>query len=193
MPLQECPSQRCKDNRSKGKIQMQTRGSRFVKYQELRVQELPDQVPVGHIPRSIKVHCRGELTRQCTPGDIVTVSGVFLTVRYTGYKAISAGLQADTFVDATQIVKQKLGYSELIASNSIPRQVMAIARDADPYSRLANSIAPEIFGHDDVKKALLLQLVGGVTRSLEDGMKIRGDLNLLLMGDPGWTLILFDK
>lgn len=59
---------------------MQTRGSRFVKYQEMRLQELPDQVPVGHIPRSVTVHCRGERTRQCGPGDIVTVSGIFLAV-----------------------------------------------------------------------------------------------------------------
>jgi DNA replicative helicase MCM subunit Mcm2 (Cdc46/Mcm family) len=44
----------------RGKIHMQTRGSRFVKYQELRLQELPDQVPVGHIPRAVTVHCRGE-------------------------------------------------------------------------------------------------------------------------------------
>jgi DNA replication licensing factor MCM7 len=58
MPLDVCPSQRCKDNKTSGKIQMQTRGSRFVKYQELRLQELPDQVPVGHIPRSISIHCK---------------------------------------------------------------------------------------------------------------------------------------
>lgn len=60
-----------------------------------------------------------------------------------------------------------------------------MANDRDPYSRLAMSIAPEIFGHEDVKKALLLQLVGGSTRVLSDGMKIRGDINICLMGDPG--------
>lgn len=58
MPLQKCPSQRCRDNNSAGQLHMQTRGSRFMKYQEIRVQELPDQVPVGHIPRSMTVHCR---------------------------------------------------------------------------------------------------------------------------------------
>jgi DNA replication licensing factor MCM7 len=60
-----------------------------------------------------------------------------------------------------------------------------VANSSDPYSRLALSIAPEIFGHEDVKKALLLQLVGGSTRVLADGMKIRGDINICLMGDPG--------
>ena len=55
----------------------------------------------------------------------------------------------------------------------------------DLYHKMAQSIAPEIFGHDDVKKALLLLLVGGATRQMEDGMKIRGDINVCLMGDPG--------
>ena len=185
MPIDKCPSQRCIDNKTKGKVHMQTRGSRFIKYQEVRLQELPDQVPVGHIPRSMTVHCRGEHTRACGPGDIVTISGVFLTVRYTGYHAITAGLQADTFIEAMSIEKQKLGYDEIKNDSAMNRQVENIAKEADPYSRLAQSIAPEIYGHEDVKKALLLQLVGGVTRSLSDGMKIRGDINICLMGDPG--------
>jgi DNA replication licensing factor MCM7 len=58
MPLLKCPSQRCRDNKTPGKINFQARGSRFIKYQELRLQELPDQVPTGHIPRSMTVHCR---------------------------------------------------------------------------------------------------------------------------------------
>jgi len=185
MPIQKCPSSRCVDNRTDGKIIMQTRGSRFVKYQEIRVQELPDQVPVGHIPRSITIHCRGELTKQCSPGDVITVSGMFLATRYTGYHAITAGLQADTYVEATQISKQKLGYDELVSNRAAHKQIRDIASDPDPYTRLATSIAPEIFGHEDVKKALLLMLVGGVTKRLSDGMKIRGDINICLMGDPG--------
>jgi DNA replication licensing factor MCM7 len=81
MPVNRCPSQRCKDDKTLGRVHMQTRGSKFVKYQELRVQELPDQVPVGHIPRALTVQCRGEQTRACGPGDIVCISGIFLTVR----------------------------------------------------------------------------------------------------------------
>lgn len=54
------------------------------------------------------------------------------------------------------------------------------------YDRLASSLAPEIFGHADVKKALLLCMVGGVTRHLKDGMKLRGDVHLCLMGEPGY-------
>ncbi len=60
--------------------------------------------------------------------------------------------------------------------------MQAISQANDVYDRLAASIAPEIFGHEDVKKALLLCMVGGVTRQLSDGMKIRGDIHMCLMG-----------
>lgn len=188
MPLVRCSSERCKDNKSAGRVHMQSRGSRFMKYQELRVQELPDQVPVGNIPRTITVQCRGEQTRKCGPGDIIRLSGILMTVKYNGYKAITAGLQADTYILATNIEKQKLSYEDLANQNSTHSNaliVREIASSPDPYSLLARSIAPEIFGHEDIKKALLLQLVGGVTRVLSDGVKIRGDLNICLMGDPG--------
>jgi DNA replication licensing factor MCM7 len=65
------------------------------------------------------------------------------------------------------------------------KQIEEEAETDDIYTRLARSIAPEIFGHADVKKALLLLLVSGVTRNMTDGMKIRGDINICLMGDPG--------
>lgn len=185
MPVQRCPSLKCKDNKVAGKVHMQTRGSRFVKYQELRVQELPDQVPVGHIPRTMTVHCRGEQTRQCIPGDVVTVSGIFLTARYSGYRAIKAGLLGDTYLEASCIEKQKQSYEECAVDMQYQSEVYTISQEPNPYSRLANSIAPEIFGHEDIKKALLLQLMGGITRVLPDGMKIRGDINICLMGDPG--------
>ena len=187
MPIVVCPSERCKDSKTTGRVNVQTRGTKFVKYQELRVQELPDQVPVGHIPRSMTVHCVGELTRLCGPGDIITVSGIFLAVRYGGFRGIKAGLQSETYLEASSVSKQKITYEKLGQALDYETQkaIRDIGQDADPYSRLAASIAPEIFGHEDVKKAMLLQLVGGVTRSLPDGMKIRGDINICLMGDPG--------
>ena len=187
MPIVVCPSERCKDNKTTGKVTMQTRGSKFMKYQELRLQELPDQVPVGHIPRSMTVHCRGEQTRACGPGDIVTVSGIFLAVKYGGFRGIKAGLQTETYLEASAIVKQKQTYEKLgqALDPETQKAIKEIGQDHDPYSRLASSIAPEIYGHEDVKKAMLLQLVGGVTRVLPDGMKIRGDINICLMGDPG--------
>jgi DNA replication licensing factor MCM7 len=68
---------------------------------------------------------------------------------------------------------------------AMEEEIDRMADDPEIFSKLARSIAPEIYGHEDIKRALLLQLVGGVTRNLHDGMKIRGDINICLMGDPG--------
>lgn len=202
MPLLQCSSQRCKDNGSKGRLQMQSRGSKFTKYQEIKLQELPNQVqysvlaqkqylctlyqvPVGHIPRSIKIRCHGEVTRSCSPGDVIVLSGVFLAVKTEGFKSLKSGLQAETYIEAFKIERAKQNFTGLETLECTRELMREVANDSDPFSRLASSIAPEIYGHEDVKKALLLQLVGGVSKSLEDGMKIRGDINVLLMGDPG--------
>jgi DNA replication licensing factor MCM7 len=187
MPILTCTSLRCKDNKSTGRINMMNRGSKFIKYQELRVQELPDQVPVGHIPRTITVQCKGETTRQCGPGDIVTISGIFLAQKIQKAFQSRTSLTNTTYLNACIISKEKQNYNDITngLDSEANKLVTEIANDPDPYARLAASIAPEIFGHEDVKKALLLQLVGGVSRSLSDGMKIRGDINICLMGDPG--------
>lgn len=75
--------------------------------QELRVQEQSDQVPVGHVPRSVTVHASGEVTRLAIPGDHVSVTGVFLPVLKTGFKQFSQGLLSDTFLEAHRIAKLK--------------------------------------------------------------------------------------
>lgn len=106
-------------------------------------------------------------------------------MKYQGYRAITAGLQTDVFMEAFSIEKQKLSFSSLLLRDTDEASILEIARDVDPYTKLALSIAPEIYGHEDVKKALLLQMVGGVTKQMSDGMRIRGDINILLMGDPG--------
>jgi DNA replication licensing factor MCM7 len=119
------------------------------------------------------------------PGDEVHIGGIFLPVPYTGFQAIRAGLLHDTYLEAHSIYQQKKQYSEMQMTPEIAQQIQDLKRDPGVYSKLAESIAPEIYGHADVKKALLLLLVGGVTKVTGDGMKIRGDLNVCLMGDPG--------
>ncbi|KAG5463267.1 MAG: DNA replication licensing ATPase, partial [Olpidium bornovanus] len=184
-PLFECPSQDCMTNNSKGQLYMQTRASKFLKFQEVKLQELTDQVPVGHIPRTMTVHLYQSLVRAVNPGDVVNVSGIFLPTPFTGFKALQAGLLADTFLQAQHIVKQKKQYADMELNPEALARVFDLAEDPDLYTKMSQSIAPEIYGHEDVKKALLLLLVGGAAKCMPDGMKIRGDLNVCLMGDPG--------
>jgi DNA replication licensing factor MCM7 len=184
-PLSECPSPECKANETKGELYHQTRGSKFIPYQEIRLQELPREVPVGHIPRSVTLKCFGKLTRLCTPGHMITVDGIFLPAPYQGFRAIKAGLTTETYVAVTRLESNKKGYDEFKMSAEEEEEIEEASRSDDVYENLASSIAPEIFGMTDVKKALLLLLVGGVERNMKDGMNIRGDINVLLMGDPG--------
>jgi DNA replication licensing factor MCM7 len=184
MPIEMCQSQDCQLNKSGGRLCLQTRGSKFVKFQEVKIQEHSDQVPVGNIPRSLTIYAKGENTRLCKPGDHIQVTGVFLPVLKTGFKQVSAGLLSDTFLEAHSIVKlNKTEDEEMLADQLSEEEAARICED-DFYSKLTNSIAPEIYGHEDVKKALLLMLVGGVDKN-PSGMKIRGNINICLMGDPG--------
>lgn len=184
MPLIMCNSNDCRVNKSGGRLYLQTRGSKFMKFQELRIQEHSDQVPVGNIPRSMTVYARGELTRLAVPGDHVVVTGVFLPLAKTGFNQITQGLLADTFLDAHRIVKVNKAEDEELEITELTAEELKELEEDDFYDKLACSIAPEIYGHEDVKKALLLLLVGGVDCN-PSGMKIRGNINICLMGDPG--------
>ncbi|KAI4329805.1 hypothetical protein MLD38_028150 [Melastoma candidum] len=168
LPLFQCPSKRCEINKTKENL-LQLGASKFLKFQEAKIQELADHVPKGHIPRTMRIHFRGELTRKMAPVDVVELSGIFLPIPYTGYRAMRASLVEDTY---------KLREDE-------EEQIARLAEDGDIYNKLSRSLAPEIFGQEDIKKALVLLLVGAPYRKLKDGMKIPGDLHIWLMGDPG--------
>ncbi|CAO2826636.1 unnamed protein product [Amaranthus hypochondriacus] len=185
MPLFECPSRRCKTNNTKGNLILQLRASKFMKFQEAKIQELSEHVPKGHIPRSMTVHLRGELTRKVAPGDVVEISGIFLPIPYTGFRAMRAGLVADTYLEAMAVTHFKRKYEEYELRSDEEELIGRLSEDGEIYNKLARSLAPEIFGHEDVKKALLLLLVGAPHRKLKDGMQIRGDLHICMMGDPG--------
>mmetsp|Transcript_29073 Transcript_29073/g.71824 ORF Transcript_29073/g.71824 Transcript_29073/m.71824 type:complete len:727 (-) Transcript_29073:303-2483(-) len=185
-PIGKCPSGFC-TNRvvPNGQLFLETRASKFIKYQEVRVQELSEDVPIGHIPRSLTVQVKGDLTRSLGPGDIVNITGIFLPKPFTGFKAMQAGLVANTYIEAMAVTQCKTRYSDFSVSPDVLSKLQQLRHEPDIYGSLAQSIAPEIFGHTDIKKALLLLLCGGVKRSLTDGIKIRGDIHICLMGDPG--------
>ena len=186
MPLVDCPSKVCINNQNRGKLYMQTRASKFVSFQEIKVQEPSTEVPTGHVPRSLTILALGETVRNCAPGDMITVHGIYMPSSISGLKSGRSKLIHETYIDAFKIIKQKASYKD----TSMSEDMVAIIqqqkkRTPDLYYTLSKSIAPEIYGMDNIKKALLLMLVGGVDKVMNDGMKIRGNINILLMGDPG--------
>jgi DNA replication licensing factor MCM7 len=190
MPVSECPTPACKTNRIAGKIQLNHRTSKLVANQEVRVQEPARDVPMGSVPRSMTVVLRGELCHSLRPGEAVTVTGVYVPIKHTGFAKIKKGNQVEMQLHAHHVVKHKESISSSSSSSSAfddkkqNEEIDALSVSGDGYEKLAKSIAPEIYGHLDVKKALLLMLVGGLTKTRPD-VQIRGDLHILLMGDPG--------
>lgn len=184
-PLTECTSAVCKTDNQRGQLFMLTRASKFLSFQEVKVQEMASQVPVGHIPRTLTIHVNGDLVRSMNPGDNVDVGGIFLPSPYTGFKALRAGLLTETYLEAQSVSQHKKQYELLDITPEVKERIAALHQEGGIYTRLAQSIAPEIFGHLDIKKILLLLLCGGVTKEIGDGMRIRGDINVCLMGDPG--------
>ena len=188
-PKIECPSNKCVANKTNGQLQMQIKSSKFISFQELKIQEPSDQVPIGHVPRTLKVLCKGVNTKQCSPGDYVTITGCYLPAPFYGFKAIKAGLSHDTYLEAYELVKDKQNFKESLLTHDTLNQVYELQKKMESeralFHKLAGFICPEIFGMDEIKQALLLLMVGGNTREMSDGMKIRGNVNVLLMGDPG--------
>jgi replicative DNA helicase Mcm len=156
----------------------------FVDYQVIRLQELPEELPAGQLPQSYDVNFTGDMVNVARPGDRVIVTGVvkveaeysqtagklrFFRSRIDGNYAESLGKEPEQ----TQLTKED---EELIQN---------IASQPNAYERLFQSIAPAIYGYETQKETILLLTVGASQRMLPDGTTLRGDINVLLVGDPG--------
>lgn len=103
----------------------------------------------------------------------------------SGFRQLTGGLLSETFIESHQILKVNKTETDIDDDDAESLNAVKKLNQAEGfYNRLSSSIAPEIYGHEDLKKALLLLLVGGVDKS-PYGMKIRGNINICLMGDPG--------
>lgn len=116
----------------------------------------------------MKCIATGVNTKKCGPGDIVTITGVYLPAPYTGFAAMRSGLAHDTYLDCYQVNKDKQNFRESFLSEENLEKVQDIINSSSGeynlYTRLASSICPEIYGMEEVKRSLLLLMIGGVTK-----------------------------
>ncbi|OLN85004.1 DNA replication licensing factor mcm5 [Colletotrichum chlorophyti] len=164
--------------------------SKFVDQQIIKLQEAPDQVPVGELPRHVLISADRYLTNRVVPGSRCTIMGIFSIYQNKGSKKSSAGgavairtpyLRAvgiQTDIDQT-------ARGQATFSDEEEQEFLELSRRPDLYNIMADCIAPSIYGNRDIKKAILCLLLGGSKKILPDGMKLRGDINVLLLGDPG--------
>ena len=100
--------------------------------------QMADQVPHGHVPRSITIKAEGSTTRCCDPGDVVEISGVFLPTPYTGFNAIRAGLLSDTYIHAMKIERTKKSYADEDPSEDVLMDIDELSGEQNMYEVLAN-------------------------------------------------------
>jgi DNA replication licensing factor MCM3 len=150
-------------------------------YQEFFMQESPEDTPPGQVPKSIRVICEGELVDRAKPGERVNVIGVYRTMAGPIEEFTDGVFPARIIATAITPTKERLQTPFVLED---VQNIREIAARPDALDILARSFAPAICGHAKVKKGLLLQMIGGTEKNLSNGTHLRGDINVLLIGDP---------
>ncbi|ELA42253.1 uncharacterized protein VICG_00652 [Vittaforma corneae ATCC 50505] len=171
----------CFECQCSGPFIINTNETVYKDFQKINVQEIPGTVPSGSLPRSKEVLLYFDLIDCCKPGDEIDIVGV-----YQNNFSISLNIKNGFPVFSTMIeassIKKKITKLEMTEEDI--KEIREIARNPSVIDILIDNIAPSIYGHRDIKTAILLAMVGGQSKE-KNGMRIRGDINVLLMGDPG--------
>ena len=169
------------------------KASRFIDFQILRLQELPEDLPPGQLPHYVNVSIKQDLVDYARPGDRIVLTGIVRIEqeRISGVSKSESALyrlRMDgnnvEFIGGKGIKSSRRTEREEISPDE-EKIVKSLAKNPDIYDRLIASFAPHIKGHALFKEAILLLIVGSTQRVLTDGTKIRGDINVFLVGDPG--------
>lgn len=174
---------RCEECGEAGQFELDKHLSIFTDYQILRLQELPEELPPGQLPQSLDVIAIGDITNTARPGDRVVVTGI---VRAEPEK-VGGKLRTifKTSLEASFIEVLGKGPDKVELSPEDIEEIKKLASQPDAYEKLIQSIAPSIYGYETEKEAILLLLAGAPQKTLPDGTTMRGDINILLIGDPG--------
>ncbi len=165
-------------------FELDKRHSRFIDFQVIRVQELPEELPPGQLPQFFDVNVEGDIVNMARPGDRVVMTGVLRAVPDYSVGQVRTRLFRSQ-IDCNHVEVKGKEPEQVLVTKEDEELIRKIAGAPDAYERLVNSIAPVILGHQAEKEAILLLLAGGSATVLPDGTKLRGDINALFVGDPG--------
>jgi replicative DNA helicase Mcm len=161
----------------------------MVDTQRLVIEEAPESLSGGEQPKRINVFLKEDLVEprmeeKTTPGSRVKIIGVLKEIPVP---LQSGGLSTrfDLAVEANNIIPLEETFEELDISEEDERQILELSQDPRVFEKLARSITPSVWGYEEIKKSLVLQLFAGVQKVHADGQKSRGDIHILLVGDPG--------
>lgn len=151
--------------------------------QKIVIQEPPSSVPPGRVPRSKEVILLGDNIDKARPGDEVEITGIFHSQYDFNMNSKHGFPIFKTFIEGNNLKETKQIELTEISQQDI-RMIQEISKDPFVFQRIFQSIAPSIYGHENIKKSIALALFGGVPIHKESH-QIRGDINILLLGDPG--------
>jgi len=174
-------------------FELKPEASKFIDFQILRLQELPEDLPPGQLPHYIDVTIRQDLVDNARPGDRIILTGIVrveqesiagITRGHSGlYRLRIEGNNIEFLGGRGSKTSRKIVREEVSPEDE--KMIKTLSQSPNVYQRLIDSFAPHIQGQSLIKEAILLLIVGSNQRLLGDGSKIRGDINVFLVGDPG--------
>nr|XP_040582597.1 DNA replication licensing factor MCM2-like [Lepeophtheirus salmonis] len=170
----------CIECQSRGPFKI-SQNTIYKDYQKLRIQELPNSVDTGSLPRSLEVILQNDLIDTTKPGDEITITGIYQNSFNLNYNIKTGFPVFFTSLDCLCLSKKE---NEFKLTNDDIVKIFELSKKKNIKNIIRNSIAPSIFGHSSMKQAIACSIFGGVSKTKDD-YKIRGDINVLLMGDPG--------
>ena len=177
---------RCSCGR-RGKFRLLSKS--LVDAQRLIIEESPDALEGGEQPKRLSIFLKEDLVepvmeKKTTPGSLVRVVGVLEEVPIF-LKTGAQSTRYDLMMEANFIEPVEETFEDIEISKEDEEEIIKLAKDANVYTKLLNSMAPSIYGHNDIKEALVLMLMGGTKKTRMDGTRVKGDIHVLLVGDPG--------
>ncbi|EPE33681.1 Nucleic acid-binding protein [Glarea lozoyensis ATCC 20868] len=155
-------------------------------HQTISIQEMPERAPAGQLPRGVDVILDDDLVDKCKPGDRVQLVGIYRSLgnRNAGHNTalFKTTILANNIVMLSS--KSGGGIAAATITDTDIRNINKVAKKKNLFDLLSQSLAPSIYGHEFIKKAILLMLLGGMEKNLENGTHLRGDINVLMVGDP---------
>ncbi|ORX87741.1 MCM-domain-containing protein [Basidiobolus meristosporus CBS 931.73] len=155
-------------------------------HQTISIQEMPERAPAGQLPRSVDVILDDDLVDKVKPGDRVQIVGTYRSMGTRNSGQTSSTFKTLILANNVHLLGTKVGggIANPTITDSDIRNINKIAKRKDVFELLSHSLAPSIFGHDHIKQAVLLLLLGGMEKNLPNGTHIRGDINMMMVGDP---------
>lgn len=156
------------------------KNSIYIDSQDLSIQEGQEELPAGQIPRILNLRVTRDLKEIIRAGNLITVSGIY-RIKRTSEK--TKDITFNTYIEVNHVTIETKEASEIDISEEDEERIISLSKEPDIHEQLIKSLVPSIYGYEVVKESILYLLFGGVKKEYSDA-KIRGELNILLIGDP---------